>query len=252
DAWDVVNEAVVMPDFKQERTRIPELCKKLGRVELIKRAFAAARKANPSARLILNDYDTSPKYEALIRECLEAGVSVDVVGIQCHQHTDVWGARRTWEICQRFSKLGKPLHFTEATIISGQVKKNINWQGRNADWPSTSEGEERQARQVVEFYTILFSHPAVEAITWWDFSDRGAWLGAPAGLIRKDMSPKPAYEALMKLIKGEWWTGEVKATTDAQGKVSFRGFLGDYTLESPAGSAANADTPAANRADGLW
>ena len=49
----------------------------------------------------------------------------------------------------------------------------------------------------MKFYTALFAHPAVQAITWWDFSDLGAWLGAPAGWLRRDMSPKPVYDRLM-------------------------------------------------------
>ena len=36
----------------------------------------------------------------------------------------------------------------------------------------------------------------------------------------------------MKLIKHDWWTSEVKATTDAEGKITFRGFLGDYEVDS--------------------
>jgi len=127
---------------------------------------------------------------------------------------------------------GKPLHFTETTILSGERKKQIRWHGPPyKDWPTTPEGEKRQAEQVAEFYTVLFSHPAVEAITWWDFSDR-AWLGAPAGLVRKDMSPKPAYDRPMKLIKGKWWTAEQQLRTDSAGRVNFRGFLGDYEVES--------------------
>ena len=48
---------------------------------------------------------------------------------------------------------------------------------------------------------MIFSHPAVEAITWWDFSDRGAWQRAPAGFLRDDLSPKPAYERLQQPVK---------------------------------------------------
>jgi hypothetical protein len=74
---------------------------------------------------------------------------------------------------------------------------------------------------------MLFSHPAVAAITWWDFSDFQAWKNAPAGLVRKDMSPKPAYEALNGLIKGKWWTrAQIKSGPD--GTARLRGFLGDY------------------------
>jgi endo-1,4-beta-xylanase len=84
--WDVVNEAVIMPDYEGGKGAIPQLCQKLGRVELINRTFAAARAANPKALLLLNDFDTSPKYEKLITDCLAAGVPIDAVGIQSHMH----------------------------------------------------------------------------------------------------------------------------------------------------------------------
>jgi hypothetical protein len=35
---------------------------------------------------------------------------------------------------------------------------------------------------------------------------------------------------LLKLIKGEWWLAPTKLTTDANGQVSFAGFLGDYEV----------------------
>lgn len=125
-------------------------------------------------------------------------------------------------MCQRFARFQKPLHFTENTFVSGPGK----WE----DWQKTTpDGEQQQAKDAALFYTILFSHPAVEAITWWDLSDQGAWQRAPAGLIRDDMSPKPAYEALHKLIKGDWWT-RTELKTDAQGKIALRGFLGQYAV----------------------
>ena len=233
DTWDVVNEAVIMPDFGDRKNRIIQQCRKVGRVGLIKQTFAAAVKANPKATLLLNDYETSEKYEKLIADCLAAGVRIDVIGIQSHMHGGYRGAAWAWETCQRYARFGKPLHFTETTIISGEKKKNQRWSGPPyKDWPSTPDGEKRQAQQVAEFYTVLFSHPAVEAVTWWDFSDHHAWLGAPSGLIRKDMSPKPAYEALMKLVKGKWWTGEQQLKTNPAGQVTFRGYLGDYQAVS--------------------
>ena len=71
---------------------------------------------------------------------------------------------------------------------------------RRTDWPTTPEGEQRQAAEAESFYGVLLAHPAVEAITWWDFPD-GCWLNAPSGLVRKDMTPKPAYERLLKLVR---------------------------------------------------
>jgi hypothetical protein len=81
----------------------------------------------------------------------------------------------------------------------------------------------------VQFYSVLFSHPAVRAITWWDFSDFNSWMGAPAGLVRKDMSPKPAYNRLMDLIHKEWWTSE-EGSTDQNGLYMLRAFYGDYQI----------------------
>lgn len=248
DWWDVVNEAVVMPTFQVQTNKIAQLCKDLGRVELIKQTFAAARKANPGSVLLLNDFDTSARFEKLVEECLAAGVGIDVVGIQSHMHGGYRGARWAWDVCERYKRFGKPLHFTELTITSGEIKKQIRWHGpRYDDWHSTPEGEARQAREVREFYRILFSHPAVEAVTWWDFSDDRAWLGAPSGLIRKDSSPKPAYEAMMQMVKKEWWTGPTTLKTDGAGKVRFSGYLGDYAVKSGTARGAVA-VPAAGEA----
>ncbi len=152
-----------------------------------------------------------------------------MIGIQCHQHENVWSPEKTWDICERFAKVGKPLHFTGATILSGQPGWESKQQNPRFDWASTPEGEQRQAEEVAQFYTILFSHPAVQAITWWDFSDQGAWQQAPAGLVRADMTPKPAYDALMKLIKGEWWT-RAEARVSHPGAAKFHGFYGDYKV----------------------
>jgi len=241
DTWDVLNEAVAMPNSP---TPVGRLCKKLGRAGLIAESFAAARAARPAATLVLNDYRHDKAFEGLVGEGLAAGVGIDVIGLQSHMHKRYLGAKRVWEVCERFARFSKPLHWTEATIVSGHLKTDNDWHGRHPGWDTTPAGEARQAKQVREFYRVLFSHPAVEAITWWDFSDRGAWQGAPAGLVRKDMTPKPAYLALHKLIKGDWWTGELKRTTDAAGRVTFRGFLGRYQAEAGGASGQfDLDTP---------
>ncbi len=78
-------------------------------------------------------------------------------------------------------------------------------------------------------YKTLLAHPLVEAITWWDLSD-GGWLNAPAGLLRKDHSCEPAYNELLKLVKGEWWLAPTRLVTDADGRFAFKGFLGEYEL----------------------
>ena len=232
DVWDVVNEAVIMPIFDRYANGITRLCKELGRVKLIRTMFEAVRAVNPAATLLLNDFDVSPAYDILVEGCLEAGIPIDVIGIQSHMHQGYWGVERTQRVLEQFTRFNLPIHFTENTLVSGQLMPpeivDLN-DYQVSDWPSTPEGEERQAQEVVLHYKTLLAHPAVQAITWWDLTD-GGWLNAPAGLLRRDQSPKPAYTELLKLIKGEWWLAPTKMTTDANGQFSFTGFLGEYEL----------------------
>ncbi|MCE5276772.1 MAG: endo-1,4-beta-xylanase [Planctomycetaceae bacterium] len=239
DAWDVVNEPVVMPAAGAGNP-IAALCSKPGRTQLIVKAFAAARKANPKALLVLNDYDNSKAFVDLVQSCLDAGASIDAIGLQTHMHKGFFGAKDLWAICERFAKFKKPIHFTELTILSGELMKrrDNDWFTRRASWPSTPQGLKSQAAQAVEVYSVLFSHPSVEAITWWDFSEHRSWMNAPSGLLNPDMTPKPVYTALMNLIKKKWWTGPQALTTDAAGHATFRGYLGDYEIITPSGPIA--------------
>ncbi len=237
--WDVINEAVIMPDFDRYDNAVTRICRETGRVRLVKELFAAARESNPDAVLLINDFNISPAYARLLEELLEADVPIDAIGIQSHQHQGCWGREKLEEVLERFSRFGLPLHFTENTLISGELMPahivDLNdWQVES--WPSTPEGEERQAREITELYTVLFSHPLVEAITTWDFID-GGWLNAPSGLLRADGSEKPSYHALRALIHGAWETHETR-TTDADGFLSFTGFKGGYTLQSEVGTAS--------------
>jgi GH35 family endo-1,4-beta-xylanase len=232
--FDVVNEATQFQrqELLQNAPKLTAGIEQMGAPSYLRTAFTRAREANPQATLVINDYVTTDDYlEKVISPLADASGRplFDVIGIQCHQHANVWSPEKTWGICERFAKVGKPLHFTEATIISGQRHSELKQNPSHFDWPSTPEGEQRQAEEITRFYTVLFSHPAVQAITWWDFSDQGAWQQAPAGLVRADMTPKPAYDALMKLIKGRWWT-RAEARVSRQGVAQFHGFYGDYKV----------------------
>lgn len=240
DMWDVVNEAVIMPVFDKYDNGITRICKEMGRLKLLSAMFNEARAANPKATLLLNDFDMSSAYDILFEACLAVGIPIDVVGIQSHMHQGYWGVEKTEWVLANFERFNLPIHFTETNIVSGHIMPpeivDLN-DYQVSDWPTTPEGEERQAREVVTHYKTLMAHPLVEAITWWDFSD-GLWLNAPAGLLRKDMTPKPAYDALHRLIKGEWWLPPTKLVTDDAGQVSFTGFLGDYRLSLGSQQAA--------------
>jgi len=226
DIWDVVNEATHY-DRATCKDRAPMLTQAITQIGVrayLRQAFIAARQAHPDATLLINDYRTGAGYEKkVLAELAGAGDETlyDVIGIQSHMHNNVWKPGHTWEVCERFAPYRVPLHFTETTVVSGPKTGD--------SWVTTPEGETQQAEAVAEFYTLLFSHPAVEAITWWDFTDQNAWQGAPAGLLRADMTPKPAYDRLHHLIKDRWWT-KTTCTTQSQATVNFRGYLGDYRV----------------------
>ncbi len=237
--WDVINEVVIMPVFDRYDNAITRICKELGRVGLVKEVFAAAKESDPDAVLLINDFNTGEAYAHLIEDLLEAGVPIGAIGIQSHQHQGYWGPEKLNTVLERFSRFGLPIHFTENTLVSGELMPAhiVDLNDHQVDeWPSTPEGEERQAREIAEMYTILFSHPLVEAITTWDFND-GCWLKAPSGFVHMDNTEKPSYYALRDLIHGEWETHET-LTADADGCVSFTGFRGDYSIETAGGNAA--------------
>ena len=238
DMWDVINEVVIMPIFDKYDNAITRICKEKGRVGLIKEVFDKAHECNPDATLLLNDFNTSINYEILIDGCLNAGVPISAIGIQSHQHQGYWGKEKLEEVLDRFSSFGLPIHFTENTLISGDIMpayiEDLNdWQVD--EWPSTPEGEERQAKEIEEMYRILFSHPLVEAITTWDYKD-GAWLKAPSGYIRLDNSLKPSYKMLKNLVRNEWWT-DTEVMTDAEGYANVEAFKGEYSISCDGASA---------------
>ena len=232
DLWDVVNEPTDLTRFKNP---LNTWANQLGAVPFTRRHLQVAREANPNATLLVNDYRTDPAFAKILEGLRENGkLPFDTIGIQSHMHGGGWPLPRIWEICDRYAKFGLPVHFTETTIVSGpRLSPGENWGA------TTPEGEAKQADYVPQFYTMLFAHPAVQALTWWDFADDGAWQGAAAGWLRKDMSPKPVYERLLALIKGEWWT-KAAGRTNAQGELALRAYHGTHrvSVELPGGRKA--------------
>ena len=237
DIWDVINEVVIMPVFDKYDNAVTRLCKRYGQVGLVKEVFAAAKAANPDGTFLINDFNTSPKYEELIEKCLDAGVEFSAIGIQSHQHQGYWGKEKLYDVLKRFSRFGIPIHFTENTLVSGSlipeyIEDLNDWQVK--EWPTTPEGEARQAEQWEEMYRILFADPNVKAITGWDFAD-GAWLNAPSGLVTTDNRSEPAYDKLLSLVKGEWWTKDETIHTNSEGIVSVKGTKGAYEISGAEG-----------------
>ena len=226
DIWDVVNEATHLTD-KPGKTKMAQWAAAKGAHLYVAEHLKAARAANPKATLLVNDYRIDPAYYRILESLKEDGkLLLDAVGIQSHMHDGVWPLQKVWDVCDTYSRLALPIHFTEITIVSGPKK------GPGENWgETTAQGEERQAEQTANLYTTLFAHPSVRALTWWDFSDLGAWQGAAAGWLRRDMSPKPVYDRLMALIKGAWWT-KCAGATDSAGEFKLRAFYGEYHVSA--------------------
>ena len=224
DIWDVVNEPT---DLKRFKNAMNVWAQKLGAVPFVRLHLKVARQANPQATLLVNDYRVDPPfYEILDALRADGKLLFDTVGIQSHMHGGGWPLRKVWEVCDRYARLGVPVHFTETTIVSGpRLGAGENWGA------STPELETKQADYVARFYTTLFAHPAAQALTWWDFADAGAWQGAAAGFLRKDMSAKPVYDRLHTLVKGDWWT-KTEGRTNGNGEFTTRAFFGTHRLSA--------------------
>ena len=125
----------------------------------------------------------------------------------------------------QYGKLGKPLQITEVTIPA------YSWE---------EEDEQIQAELLRQLYRIWFSHEHMEAIIYWNLVD-GYAAFAPqgdmtsgenyyhGGLLRFDLSEKPAFRMLKDLIHKEWHT-TASCDSNADGKASFKGFYGEYKL----------------------
>ena len=226
--WDVVNEAIWGKTFTNG---LGLWIRRDGPAKVVETALQWAHEADPGAELVYNDFDTGPEHLHLIEQLVKDNAPFQIIGIQSHMHRGEWPLGEVWDTCERYSKFGKAIHFSEVTVLSGKH----GWELRRP-WPTTPAGERRQADYVEKLYTLLFSHPAVQAITWWDLQD-GAWQGAPGGLLRADLTPKPAYDRLLKLIHETWWTRE-SLSSNVKGECAFVGFLGDYEVTVQAGDVS--------------
>lgn len=207
--WEVVNEPAHLAEPR------------------IDQPYRWAREVSPTARLIINDYfvlaDGYPPFYRLLVRAIQDGVPFDGIGIQAHEpRTMRFPLPNVRRVLDRYGRLGKNLYITEFTPASSG--EPISGSHLNGEWNETT-----QADYAEKFYRVCFAQPNVAGITWWDLCDAQSWLKG-GGLLRADLSPKPAYAALHRLIQNEWHT-TTSGTTDAQGRFTFRGYFGDYTVK---------------------
>lgn len=207
--WDVANEIHNNRDFLDA----------LGDEE-VDRWFKAVRKIEPDLPLYLNDFGIiqgnagynlvkQDSYYQIIKQMQQRETPIDGVGFQAHFRLHaVTSPIRTWEILDRYEKLGLKLAITEYDLA----------------WVS----EAFQAQYLTDFMTATFAHPAVNQFVMWGFWDGSHWR-EDGGMYAKDWREKPSLKAYKNLVFKKWWT-DLTLPTDKQGTVTTRGFLGDYKI----------------------
>ncbi len=216
--------------------------------------FKLAEKYFPDNQLVINEASrfiwdgvgrASNQYYAYAENAMLKGARIDAIGMQYHmffrredeyeKSRDRYNPERLYRQMTLFDQLEKPLQITEITIPA---------------YSDNPEDEAIQAEIIEYLYGIWFSHKSVEQIIYWNMVDGYAHLWDPdpakirasqgdmtlgenyyyGGLLRFDLSPKPAYYAIKNLFEKKWRT-ELERCTDERGCLAFRGFYGDYEVE---------------------
>jgi endo-1,4-beta-xylanase len=173
-------------------------------------ALRWAREASPRGQLLVGGGDAAPLAEAA-RQLSASGVRLDGIGLAAGQYDGAWPIDLVRKNLDAAASAGLPVHVTGVAVVGGP------------------EDEAEQAEAVRHFYTAAFAYPKVESITWWDLSDRFALRNAPAGLLKADLSAKPAYKVLERLINHLWRT-DAAGRTGPDGRIGVRAFFGTYRI----------------------
>jgi GH35 family endo-1,4-beta-xylanase len=212
--WDVINEAHDTANLMRfEREQL---------LDLTAVACRATRDADPEAIRIVNCNrpwgDYCAKYEMqdpmhaieYLELLAERGVEYEVLGLQLyHGGYDHWVRDMAEQsaLLDQYVALGKPIHITEVQTPSSMEKETESYVGRRGaevapcGWWHRPWDLEIQADWIEQFYTIAISKPAIGAVTWWSFSDRGTFW-PHGGYLDKEDLPKPSFYRLKGLIEG--------------------------------------------------
>lgn len=236
-SFDIVNESA--SNYRIGEKQLFENYDEYG-LKLGEKYFPSNRKIlNETNEAIWRDYATEGKYMAFnmqLKDFIRRGIPFDEIGLQYHIFTTTeemenqhirdafLNVDSMLEILDIFDSYGYPMHISEITVPgSGQKREN----------------EEIQAYLVEKLYKTWFATRNMKSIVWWNIAD-GYAAYAPigsnegenrfgGGLLRFDMSRKPAYNVLENLINKEWNTS-FEAELTPNGELSFRGFYGEYEI----------------------
>lgn len=230
-SWDVVNESA--GDFN-ENVLLPNVAIAKSRYGIMPgdydfRSFKLAEAYFPPEVLLnINDFLLEQCYTDQAINLKKRGCKIDIMGAQMHlmdpqvclDMADGKSKRESPDTVrstmQILSQAGLPIHLSEVTITSPH---------------NDARGQDIQAIITRNLYRLWFSTKKMMGITWWNAVDDCGAPGEPSvsGLFSRDMEPKPVFHVMNDLINNEWKT-RLAVSADKKGRVSFRGFKGNYRL----------------------
>jgi endo-1,4-beta-xylanase len=208
-SWDVVNEAIWVPDGRPDGLRSSSPWFQLLGPEYIDLAFRTAREADPAALLTYNEYgiendsDENGKKRAavlaLLRRMKADKVPLDALGIQSHIKAvskDGFG-KGLRELLDGAKALGLQVFVTELDVNDDAVETE-----------DIAERDKTVAGVYRDYLTQVLQGREVKAVLTWGVSDKDSWLNK--GKVRKlhperlqrplpfdpDYAPAPAFFAM--------------------------------------------------------
>ncbi|MBK3516074.1 endo-1,4-beta-xylanase [Carboxylicivirga marina] len=226
--WDVVNEAVdVFPDGKGGRVAKLKSTPWYDIIgdDYIEIAYRTAHKADPSCKLLYNDYNMYNKEKTdfivnMVNDFKSKGVPIHGIGSQAHMFIEHPKLDQIEYWLRKCADKQIPLHVTEMDI---SVLPNA-WKHRGAsvednfelaeEFNPYSEGIshdllEQQAKRYADVFSLFLKYSEnVERVTLWGVWDGNSWRNYHPMkgrtdyplLFDRNFQKKPAYEALQKLI----------------------------------------------------
>ena len=225
DSWDAINHPFVFGDVWRDygkRLQLPDEGLELHRDEL-----AHYRKHAPDAQLWVNEGNILvrggnqfDKYVSYLDYLTRHDAPLYGAGFMCHFGVNDLTAPE--ELMRRMDKLAE-----QGRVNGRPLKLQVTEFDLTAD-ANDAEQVKVQTDYTRDFYTLMFSHPDIEAIIAWGFWESEMWLPRAAWLD-KDWNLRPNGQAVLDLIKRDWWT-KVQGQSGADGLYRLRGFKGDYRI----------------------
>lgn len=149
----------------------------------------------------------------------DEGAPLDFFSLHGHAPHGIWpDARDMYASFDRFSREGVRVNISEFMVPLMRMSGL-----RRGEWTPQLHAEFFE-----RFYTIAFSHPAVDSVNYWNLGPDSNYDGA--GLLDERFNPKPSYEMLKHLITQRWRTN-LSGSLNRDGTVNFRGFHGEYEIQ---------------------